>query len=544
VRGGPASAGELERFRLSRTAEWAIVSAALLGVAALVFASYVRTGGLYYDDWSALATQRYPWHSGAFGGVRDFISGGAFVSRPGMAVLLAITNATLGADGSAHLVLAVLLAVVMAVVFVAFLRAVGVGALHATAMAALVLVFPWSDSTRLWSTVSLNNIAITLFLLGALAALHGLQRSGQAGWAWHAAAVACYGLSVLVHELAAGLVLVTGLLYLTRAAPAVAARRWAVDVAVVAAAVLVLRDSGTRTITGVKDSLEHARTIVDEGATLLATAMTPFGSAPRSLMGTLLIAILVAGGVVWLIGRRRSWGGDEGKWLLVSLGGVLVVGFAYLPYLSAGSWYVPLNPGQGNRINALAALGYVATIYGAAALAATLLRRLLPQRAAVLPALLLCAYALAIAGAWVDRLDAKAQWGRSAEIQDAVLASLHDAVPRPSDGTTFYVYGFPSTNGPGVPVFLWITDLSGAVRVTYADRSLTGFPMLEGTQLVCGNESMHPRGSGYTEAQTTRYGLTVLVDVSSGRTATIRDRRDCERRAGEFVPGPGRFASG
>jgi hypothetical protein len=249
--------------------------------------------------------------------------------------------------------------------------------------------------------------------------------------------------------------------------------------------------------------------------------------------------------VVWLIGRRRSWGGDEGKWLLVSLGGVLVVGLAYLPYLSAGSWYVPLNPGQGNRINALAALGYVATIYGAAALAATLLRRLLPQRAAVLPALLLCAYTLAIAGAWVDRLDVdKAQWGRSAEIQDAVLASLHGAVPRPSEGTTFYVYGFPSTNGPGVPVFLWITDLSGAVRVTYADRSLTGFPMLEGTQLVCGDESMHPLDSGYTEAQATQYGLTVLVDVSSGRTATIRDRSDCERRAREFVPGPGRFASG
>src|SRR5215207_1438510 len=274
----------------------------------------------------------------------------------------------------------------MAVVFFAFLRAVGLGALHAAAMAALVLLFPWSDSTRLWSTVGLNNVASALFLLGALAALRGLGAPGRAGTAWHAVALACYGVSVLIHELAAGLVIATGLLYATRARPALAGRRWAADVIVVAGAALLLRDSGTRTITGVHDSVAHARTIVDQGATLLAAAMTPFGSAPRWLMGTLLLAVLAAGAVAALLGDRRSGRRDERVWLLVSLAGVVVVGLAYLPYVAAGSWYVPLNPGQGNRINALAALGYVAIIYGAAAVAAALLRRALPRRAPALPA--------------------------------------------------------------------------------------------------------------------------------------------------------------
>lgn len=116
--------------------------------------------------------------------------------------------------------------------------------------------------------------------------------------------------------------------------------------------------------------------------------MTPAGSAPRWLMGTLLLAVLA---------------------------GVVVVGLAYLPYVSAGSWYVPLNPGQGSRINAPAALCYVAIIYGAAAAAAALLRRALPPRAAALPALRLAAY--------------------------AVLASMHRAVPQPRHGATIYASG-------------------------------------------------------------------------------------------------------
>lgn len=87
--------------------------------------------------------------------------------------------------------------------------------------------------------------------------------------------------------------------------------------------------------------------------------MTPAGSAPRWLMGTLLLAVLA---------------------------GVVVVGLAYLPYVSAGSWYVPLNPGQGSRINAPAALCYVAIIY-------------------------------------------------------AVLASMHRAVPQPRHGATIYASG-------------------------------------------------------------------------------------------------------
>ena len=118
---------------------------------------------------------------------------------------------------------------------------------------------------------------------------------------------------------------------------------------------------------------------------------------------------------------------------------------------------------------------------------------------------------------------------------------MHRSVPRPGAGATIYAFGFPTTSGPGVPVFLWVTDLSGAVRVTYADRSLSGYPMPEGTTLICGDESMHPVNNGYSDAQATPYGATVLFDATSGRSARIHNRRDCERGARTFVAGPGRF---
>jgi hypothetical protein len=152
---------------------------------------------------------------------------------------------------------------------------------------------------------------------------------------------------------------------------------------------------------------------------------------------------------------------------------------------------------------------------------------------------------VALAVAWHDRLDAdKAQWARAADVQAAVLAGMHRAIPRPAYGTTVYAFGFPTTSGPGVPVFLWITDLSGAMRVTYGDRSLTGYPMPAGTALVCGANEMHPLNNGYSEAHRTPYGATVLFDATTGRSVSVRDRRGCEREAPTYVPGPGRFASG
>jgi hypothetical protein len=51
---------------------------------------------------------------------------------------------------------------------------------------------------------------------------------------------------------------------------------------------------------------------------------------------------------------------------------------------------------------------------------------------------------------------------------------------------------------------------------------------------------MHRANNGYSDAQATPYGATVLFDATSGRSASIHDRRDSERGARAFVAGPGR----
>lgn len=71
-------------------------------------------------------------------------------------------------------------------------------ALHAFAVVALVLVFPFSDTTRLWAMAGYNQIAVVLWLLGVLVALRGLGATGRRGAPLHAGAAALYVLGILV----------------------------------------------------------------------------------------------------------------------------------------------------------------------------------------------------------------------------------------------------------------------------------------------------------------------------------------------------------
>src|SRR5205823_3890037 len=118
------------------------------------------------------------------------------------------------------------------------LRTLGVSLLHAILIALLFLVFPWSDSTRLWPTAAINNIAVILFLFGLLLALRAVAVPGWRGYAWHAVTLLLYVLSVLTYEVAAVAALVAGWLYIGRAPRRRALRLWTIDVVVVVGALI------------------------------------------------------------------------------------------------------------------------------------------------------------------------------------------------------------------------------------------------------------------------------------------------------------------
>src|SRR4051794_23975673 len=146
------------------------VAMAAIGLAllvALVYGDHVFRGGLLWDDWENAATSHYHYEQG-FLGPFDLRQA---AYRPVLQLLLPLPHLVFGSSAPWHLALALMLAVAAATAFYALLLALGAHREFALGAAALALVFPWSDSTRLWATASLNLVALVLFFTAATVAV-------------------------------------------------------------------------------------------------------------------------------------------------------------------------------------------------------------------------------------------------------------------------------------------------------------------------------------------------------------------------------------
>jgi hypothetical protein len=92
-------------------------------------------------------------------------------------------------------------------------------------------------------------------------------------------------------------------------------------------------------------------------------------------------------------------------------------------------------------------------------------------------------------------------------------------------------------------VFAWIWDLPGAMKMTFRDPSIAGFPILPGTPWKCNKKGLYPDsvyGTGPGEGAT--YGNAFFVDVKAGVKQRIDSKAECESAQKRFKPGP--LASG
>lgn len=145
--------------------------------------------------------------------MRSLLLDGPAGYHVGLPVIIPVVFRVFGATLGPHLVLAVALGVAMSGCLYAVLRILRMPLLHAFAVATLVLVFPFSDSTRLWAMAGYNQLAVVLWLLGLLVALRGLTATGPRGALLHAGATILYVLGILVYELVAGVVLLSVVAY-------------------------------------------------------------------------------------------------------------------------------------------------------------------------------------------------------------------------------------------------------------------------------------------------------------------------------------------
>src|SRR4051794_26100726 len=123
--------------------------AILVVLAAVTFTSRIVHGGLIMDDWALSAEA----HFGGFTGVlEDLVH--LDVRRPVGAIYFATLFGVAG--GHAHLLLTIsaALRVLLAVCLYGLLREVRFERFDALIIAALVMLFPYSDSTWLWPSAS------------------------------------------------------------------------------------------------------------------------------------------------------------------------------------------------------------------------------------------------------------------------------------------------------------------------------------------------------------------------------------------------------
>src|SRR3954449_664361 len=249
--------------------ELAIAALALTLLGALVYGPQVAHGGFYWDDWANAANVRFTGEPGLFGAIDQATERPVFGYRPVLTTMLVLEYEALGTHKHAAVALAVLYAVTTAWALFLLLRTLGVHAREAIVPAALLLVFPWCDSTRMWNTASFDTLAVTFFLLGIVLAIRALRERRRG---LHVASLALYLAAAWTYEIVAIGVLAAGAVYLLVAPRRDALRRSAFDAAVVAIALALVAAGTTRTPLSPGDQVQHAGTIAEQSFSLLARA--------------------------------------------------------------------------------------------------------------------------------------------------------------------------------------------------------------------------------------------------------------------------------
>jgi len=473
---------------------------------------------------------------------RDLIT--ANHERPLGLVYLTLTGAASGTDPELHALWGFLthLACVVSVFFLA--RALGMGTLPAAVLGLLVMVFPFSDSIWLWYSASHASIAIALAACGALLALRGLR--GQRAWPWHLGAAAAFAASVLTYQVIAITVLLMVAIYWPRTDRRTALLLWAKDIAaVVAAALIPSLIAGHRGINAaplvdsVADGLDHAELILDQGFTLLARSLVPFGTPTREVVLAVAVVILL-GGVVQASRAAGEAADHAHRWLGWALAGVGIVITGYVIYVPAvARFYMPLAGGSDNRINALTGIGFALVALALAMLVAGFLlnSRRWPRR---WTPVLAAALVLPIAIGYYQRVDDDIDdWSRAADEQAEQLAQLRE-IGRPPADTTDYVYGGVGQTAPRVFAFGVTWDLHAATQIAWDDYPLRAFPIFHGTRMICEPTHVVPKGpaNGIGPTQGGIYPNVLFTDLRTGERVRVRNEADCERAAERFEPGP------
>lgn len=522
-----------------------LVAWGLLGVLAIVaYLGHVRSGGFYLDDWS--------------NGALSLQSGGSFLDvlhrywdltsyRPVLVLYVPLSYQLFGAHMGLHLAWAAGLSVAVSALLYGVLRTLTMPRVHAWMVAALLLVFPWSDSVRMWSTAAQITLSMSFAFGGLWLALLSVERRSRR---LQALSLLLYALSVLTYEVTLPVLLLAGALYRLRAPWSVAWRRWAADAVVLGLCAVWVGTQTNRDSAGLDAELDHLRQIFDAGGVMLGRGVLATGTQRTALaLGLLLAAALVAV-VLWrwlATGRTR---GDALRWLGFGVGGVVVAAVGWIMYIPADPYYTPSPFGVTNRVNGLAGTGIVLAAYSAAVVVGLAVTTVVTRvaragegagRGPVLAGTVVAVALGAVLGAtYLDVVHRHVKiWNQAYKVEAAGLGQIRGHFRDLPQGTVLYVSGYPAYQTLGVPIFSSTWDLNGMVKMQYRDGSLTAYPVLDGMTVACAADGALLKGPpGTPGGPPVAYSRVILFNAASGETARPRDAAQCRRVAPRFVPGP------
>jgi hypothetical protein len=515
--------------------------------AAVLFFPHIQQGGLYSDDWESVSLAHFDTHGLLHLLLPGWTNPG---NRPLHNIDYSLVLALLGYHQHAYPAYTALLTAAVSLALYATLRTLSMERLHAAMIAGLVLVYPYADSTHLWFSATDSDETIVLYLLGVIMAIRGLHTYGRSAIVCHATAVALFACSIMLYESTASVIMLTGLLYWWLAGRRAALPRWSIDVGSTLLLLSLFASNSTIPRThGISALAQHTRIIYNQALTLMARSVLPL-NVDRSLVLIAIALVLVSGFIAWwyipAASPTRAW---LRRWLLIAVGGLLFTVASMAMFIPSAVYYVPLQEGVGNRVNAVPALGIAAATYSVymilgalVAYALKMTRPTIPRAArfnilypGVAFALIL---AILTASRWahLTRTDISA-WDLASRYQLQMLDRIHILAPRPAHHDILLVFGSPAYTEPGVPVFAASWDLNGAIQRSYNDFTLAADPIIQGSSVTCTAVGI-ASSVGQGPSSTFPYGYVILLDPTTHSVSRPTRMRQCHKVLHHFTPGP------
>jgi hypothetical protein len=522
-----------------REAIFACMTLAVVGI--LAFAPHILNGGFYLDDWAnGAGALRPPGGPGVAHALSYFDK--LTIYRPVLVLYVPLTYFVFGTHMAYQLAWAALLAIGVGAAVYGILRTLGVPLLHAWLIAAITIVYPWYDSTRLWETASQATLSILFVTCGLLLAITGLRRRSLR---LHGCAATLYLLSILTYEVTLPFIAAAGVLYVLLAGWRLARPRWAMDLVAVLAGGLWVGLQTSRESLGVSADLRHLGEIITSGGTILGRSLIAFGQ-PRTEIALVIVAVIAVMGFGLIYvdrsvkGQNGNWGPQN--WLMMTGGGLVVATLGWIMYIPANPYYTPSVYGFTNRVNALAGFGLVIAVYGTFGIVGSITGRIWsrvkPSQVNLCATITTATLALVLGGVYVQVLERHTRiWDSAFRAEMAGIGEMRTQYPQLPHGVTLFTSDYPANQTLGVPIFSSSWDVNGMVKLQYKDGTLSAYPVLPGLTLVCRETGIGLQGPGAPIVNVS-YGKALLLDVHTGGHARPIDRRECNSTVGGYTPGP------